>query len=98
MSNMNEPIGQYALKANIWTEPAPRPSGLGSLFSVQALKQAAIRIADVRHGKGFHTRDLVGLLVSHAARNRRMVQPRTTMRMTLPVTSSKVAVRLTIEN
>jgi len=36
--------------------------------------------------------------VSHAARNRRMVQPRTTMRMILPVTSSKVAVRLTIEN
>ncbi|MFK4819449.1 hypothetical protein ACI0FS_04595 [Ochrobactrum quorumnocens] len=98
MSNMNEPIGQYALKSSTWAEQAPRPSGLGSLFSVQALKQAAIRIADVRHGKGFHTRDLVGLLVSHAARNRRMVQPRTMMRMTLPVTSDKVSVRLTIES
>ena len=98
MSNMNATIGQYALKSSIRTEQAPRPSGLGSLFSVQALKQAAIRLADVRHGKGFHTRDLVGLLVGHAARNRRMVQPRTMMRMTLPVTSDKVAVRITIES
>ncbi|MCX2697015.1 MULTISPECIES: hypothetical protein [Ochrobactrum] len=98
MSNMNETIGQHALAPSLWALEAPRPSALGSLFSVQALKQAAIRIADVRHGKGLHTRDLVGLLVSHAARNRRMVQPRTMMRMTLPVTSDKVSVRLTIES
>lgn len=98
MSNMNETIGQNALAPNTWGNEAPRPSALASLFSVHALKQAAIRIADVRHGKSFHTRDLVGLLVSHAARNRRMVQPRAMMRMTMPVASDKVAVRLTIES
>ncbi|MDT6938771.1 hypothetical protein RI570_01215 [Brucella pseudogrignonensis] len=98
MSNMNETLTQHALAPNLWTDEAHRPSALGSLFSVQALKQAALRIADVRHGKAFHTRDLVGVLVSHAARNRRMVKPRTMMRMTLPVTADKVAVRLIIEN
>lgn len=98
MSNMNETLRQHAFAPSLWADETPRPSALGSLFSVQALKQAAIRIADVRHGKSFHTRDLVGLLVSHAARNRRIVKPRTMMRMTLPVTSEKVAVRLTIES
>ncbi|WP_094507276.1 hypothetical protein [Brucella thiophenivorans] len=98
MSNMNETIGQHALAPRTWGHEAQRPSALGSLFSVQALKQAAIRLADIRHGKAFHTRDLVGLLISHSARNRRMVQPRTMMRMTLPVTSDKVSVRLTIES
>lgn len=98
MSNMNETIGQHALAPTPWVGESPRPSALGSLFSVQALKQAAIRIADARHSRGLHTRDLVGLLVSHAARSRRMVQPRTMMRMTLPVTSDKVSVRITIES
>ncbi|MBC8717325.1 MULTISPECIES: hypothetical protein [Brucella/Ochrobactrum group] len=98
MSNMNEILRQHALAPNLWADETRRPSAIGSLFSVQALKQAALRIADVRHGKGFHTRDLVGVLVSHAARNRRMLKPRTMMRMTLPVTADKVAVRITIEN
>ncbi|MFD1197060.1 hypothetical protein ACFQ3K_01780 [Brucella gallinifaecis] len=98
MSNMNETLAQHALAPSPWANEAPRPSALGSLFSVQALKQAALRIADIRHGKAFHTRDLVGVLVSHAARNRRMVKPRIVMRMTLPVSADKVAVRLIIEN
>lgn len=100
MSNMNDMTGQTASRAITWAVPPTsatgRTSPLASLFSVQTLKQAALRIADARHGGGLHTRDLVGLLVSHAQRNRRMVQPRATMRMTIPVNVGKVSVRLTM--
>ncbi|MBV2144615.1 hypothetical protein KUG47_14035 [Falsochrobactrum sp. TDYN1] len=98
MSNMNETVRQQLSLSQAWTREADRPSAFGSLFSIQSLKQAALRIADIRHGKNLQTRDLVGLLISHAARNKRLAQPRTMMRMTLPVNLDRVAVRLTIEN
>ncbi|ERT99714.1 hypothetical protein P041_00783 [Brucella sp. 04-5288] len=97
MSNMKETYGPVA-KSALWVEDTHRASGRGSLFSVQGLKEAAQRIADVRRGAGFHTRDLVGLLICHAARNKRMSLPRAAMRMTLPVKFNHVAMRLTIEN
>ncbi|WP_176037419.1 hypothetical protein [Brucella tritici] len=98
MSNMRETIGQPPFKTGDWTQDEGRTSAFGALFSVQGLKQAALRIADARRGAGFQTKDLVGLLVCHAARNKRMAQPRASMRMTLPVNFDRVSVRLTIEN
>ncbi len=98
MSNMRETFGLPPFKTANWTQDEGRTSAVGALFSVQGLKQAALRIADVRRGTGFQTRDLVGLLVCHAARNKRLVQPRASMRMTLPVNFDRISVRLTIEN
>ncbi len=97
MSNMNETYGPVARSA-VWTDESNRTSTMGSLFSVQTLIEAAHRIADVRRGARFQTRDLVGLLICHAARNKRQSLPRASMRMTLPVSLNQVAVRLTIEN
>lgn len=97
MSNMKDTFVP-PLKTTIWSHEENRLPSLGGLFSVQTLKQAALRIADVRRGTGFQTRDLVGLLVSHAARNKRIAQPRARMRMTLPVNSNTITVRVTIEN
>jgi hypothetical protein len=97
MSNMKHTYVQPPLKT-VWSHEESRAPALGGLFSVQTLKQAALRIADVRRGTGFQTRDLVGLLVSNAARNKRLSQPRARMRMTLPVNSNTITVRVTIEN
>lgn len=98
MSNMNETLRQQSPLFSPWAQQPERPSALSALFSIQSLKQAALRIADIRHGGSFQTRDLVALLVSHAARNKRSMQPRTAMRMTLPVNRNRVSVRLTIES
>ncbi|WP_139976039.1 MULTISPECIES: hypothetical protein [Brucella/Ochrobactrum group] len=98
MSNIRETLGQPPLKTADWIQSDGKASAFGALFSVQGLKQAALRIADVRRGAGFQTRDLVGLLVCHAARNKRLVQPRASMRMTLPINFDRVSVRLTIES
>ncbi len=75
MSNMRETFGQSPFRTVDWAYDEEKPSALGALFSVQGLKQAASKIADVRRGAGFQTRDLVGLLVCHAARNKRLAQP-----------------------
>ncbi len=96
MSNMRETFGQPPFKTADWTQDEGKTSAFGALFSVQGLKQAALRIADVRRGTGFQTKDLVGLLVCHAARNRRLIQPRASMRMTLPVFFDRFSVLLTI--
>ncbi|MHC5230241.1 hypothetical protein [Brucella sp. LJL56] len=98
MSNIRETYGQPPFKSADWTHDEGKTSAFGTLFSVQGLKQAALRIADTRRGGGFQTKDLVGLLVCHAARNKRLVQPRASMRMTLPVNFDRVSVRLTIES
>lgn len=96
MSNMKEIFAEPGFGAA--HEQAPRGSALAALFSVQMLKQAALKIADARRGAGFHTRDLVGLLACHAARNKRLSQPAARMRMILPVSSSTVALRITIDS
>ncbi len=46
---MKETYGPVA-KKRLWVEDTHRASGRGSLFSVQGLKEAAQRIADVRRG------------------------------------------------
>lgn len=71
-----------------------RGLGLGTLFSVQTLKLAAQLMARSQHNTSFDTRDLVKLLTSQTARNRRIAQPRATVRMHLPVQSSDLSVRM----
>ncbi|WP_343314515.1 hypothetical protein AAIB41_04975 [Brucella sp. BE17] len=93
---MKDNLVQSPFTNEAWPSQTGRASALSSLFSVQTLKQAALKIADVRRGKGFNTGDLVGLLMGHAVRNRRLSQPKACMRMRLPVTSNKISVRLTI--
>lgn len=98
MSNTKEMFANPAFAAVEPNEQTGRGSAIGALFSVQTLKQAALKIADARRGTGFHTRDLVGLLACHAARNKRLSQPNARMRMVLPVSFNTVAVRITIDS
>ncbi len=98
MSNMKDSLVQSPFRAETWSHDTHFPSTLGSLFSVQTLKQAAQKIAQARRGNGFQTRVVVGMLLSHAARNKRLTQPQACMRMRLPVMSNRIGVRLTIAN
>lgn len=97
MLNMTEKSSMHSLDSESASHESDRPKPGSSLF-IQTLKQAALRISEIRRGKSLQTRELVALLASHAARNRRIVQPRAMMRMCLPVISDKVTVRITIKN
>lgn len=64
------------------------PAGLtakeskSSLFGMHALQQAALRIADLRHGNAaFKTMDLVNVLLCQAARTRRAAMPPVRLRI-----------------
>lgn len=62
---------------------------------VQALYQAAARLADMRRGAPkFKTRDLVGLLLSHGARTWRNSLPEADVRLRVLTPGGKPAVRL----
>lgn len=62
---------------------------------VQALYQAAARLADIRRGgPKFRTRDLVGLLLSHGARTWRNSLPVVDVRLRVVNPTGKQAVRL----
>ena len=62
---------------------------------VQALYQAAARLADIRRGgPKFRTRDLVGLLLSHGARTWRNSLPVVDVRLRVITPSGKPAVRM----
>ena len=51
-------------------------------IGVQALHQAAMRLADLRRtGTSLKTKDLVGLLLSHGARSRRAGLPPARIRL-----------------
>ncbi len=94
---MNDALEQQLWKTSAWKQEGAHSGGLGSLFFVDTLKQAAARIANARR-HGILTRDLVGMLITHASRNRRLAQPPVVMRMILPVTQNRVSVRLTIQS
>lgn len=62
---------------------------------VQALYQAAARLADIRRGgPKFKTRDLVGLLLSHGARTWRNSLPHADVRLRVSTPTGRPAVRL----
>ena len=63
--------------------------------SIQALYQAAGRLADARRGAPrFKTRDLVGLLLSHGARTWRNSQPKAFVRVKVHSPEGHLAVRV----
>ena len=67
------------------------PSEVG----VQALHQAAVRLADIRRGGSrFKTKDLVGLLLSHGARTWRNTMPVVTIRLSVVAPSGEPAVKI----
>lgn len=66
-------------------------------FGVEALQQAALHLADLRRGaKRLRTRDLVHLLLAHAARSRRASLARGTVRLRVHAPDGESAVTLSI--
>ncbi|MGN6583615.1 MAG: hypothetical protein ACTHJV_07920 [Rhizobiaceae bacterium] len=64
-------------------------------MSVNALHQAALRLADFRKGGPlFKTKDLVSLLLSHGARSWRASQPSVSIRLKVIDPQGRMAVRL----
>jgi hypothetical protein len=62
---------------------------------MQALHQAAVRIADIRRsGSRFKTKDLVSLLLSHGARTWRNTQPLARVRLRVFAPDGKTAVKM----
>lgn len=64
---------------------------------IQALQQAALRLADLRHGNAaFKTMDLVNVLLCQAARTRRAAMPPVRLRIRSDSRNGVRAVRLRI--
>lgn len=78
------------------SEPQTVHAG-GNDLGIQALYQAAGRLADARRGAPrFKTRDLVGLLLSHGARTWRNSQPHVTVRVRAVSPDGRPAVRMAL--
>lgn len=74
-----------------------KPAANSGDTGVQALYQAASRLADARRGAPrFKTRDLVGLLLSHGARTWRNSQPRVNVRVRAVSPEGRSAIRLSL--
>jgi hypothetical protein len=74
---------------------ARRPERRLPDVGMQALHQAAVRIADIRRsGSRFKTKDLVSLLLCHGARTWRNTQPPATVRLHVPAPDGKMAIRM----
>lgn len=75
-------------------DPKDRISG-ASLASMHPLKQASLRIAELREGRTtLKARDLVGLLLSHGARAWRASQPVVRSRIKVASPTGHPAVRI----
>ena len=67
-------------------------------IGVQALHQAAMRLADIRRtGARFKTKDLVGLLLSHGARTWRNTLPVVVIRLRVFAPDGKPAVKISLQ-
>jgi hypothetical protein len=67
-------------------------------ISVNALHQAAVRLADFRRtGSLFKTRDLVNLLLSHGARTWRASQPAVRIRLRVYDPDGRSALRVSFD-
>ena len=77
-----------------FVEPPGRAS-TPSLASMHPLKQASMRIAELREGRTtLKAKDLVGLLLSHGARAWRASQPVVRSRIKVASPSGQPAVRI----
>lgn len=77
----------------------PRRQERGALdIGVQALHQAAMRLADIRRGgTRLKTKDLVGLLLSHGARTWRNSLPATNVRLQVFAPDGMTAVKVRLK-
>ena len=67
----------------------------GRAFPAHPLRQAAMRLADVRRsGSRLKTKDLIGLLVSHGARAWRSSLPAVTVRVSALTPAGRPAVKI----
>ena len=67
-------------------------------LGIQALHQAAMRLADFRRGRAdFKTKDLVGLLLCHAARSWRASLPPASVRLSAFAPGGKAAVKIRLQ-
>ena len=72
-----------------------RKDGRSAEIGMQALHQAAMRLADIRRGgPRFKTKDLVGLLLSHGARTWRNTLPVAVVRLRVVAPDGKAAVKI----
>lgn len=96
MSNMLNLFG-FNTMSQVPAEPQPPQykSGKTTLLSVQALRHAAARLADIRaDGGSLNTREFVGLLVCNAQRSRRISLPQASLRIATSPASGRTAIRL----
>ena len=64
-------------------------------FSAHPLRQAAMRLADVRRsGSRLKTKDLIGLLVSHGARAWRASLPAVNVRVRVLTPAGRAAIKI----
>lgn len=67
-------------------------------IGAQSLHKAAMRLADVRRaGSRFKTKDLVGFLLSHGARNWRASLPRTDVRICVYAPGGESALKIRLK-
>ena len=67
----------------------------GRAFAAHPLRQAAMRLADVRRsGSRLKTKDLIGLLVSHGARAWRASLPAVNVRVRVLTPAGRSAVKI----
>lgn len=72
--------------------------GRSAEVGVQALHQAAMRLADIRRtGARFKTKDLVGLLLGHGARAWRASLPPATVRLSVFAPGGEAAVKIRLK-
>lgn len=96
MSNMLNLFG-FSSSASDMSETVSshQRSSKTTLLSVQALRAAAARLADLRaDGASLNTREFVGLLLCNAQRSRRISLPETTLRINTNNPVGRIAIRL----
>ncbi len=77
-----------------FVDPRSQNNGLAPM-RLQPLHEAAMGLADVRRTRTrFKTKDLVGLLLAHGARNWRSSHPRAYLRLSVTAPSGEAAVKI----
>lgn len=100
MSNMLNLFGFTSAAQDLSYAPHPadkvgQKASKTTLLSVQALRNAAARLADLRaDGASLNTREFVGLLVCNAQRSRRISLPDASLRIVTGNQNGRVAIRL----
>ncbi|WP_439272376.1 hypothetical protein [Pseudochrobactrum sp. HB0163] len=96
MSNMLNLLGLTGTEHTETNTMRPAAkSGKTTLLSVQALRHAAARMAELRaDGASLNTREFVGLLVCNAQRSRRISLPQASLRIATNNPDGRIAIRL----